>query len=140
MSFANVKVLDGAILPSRATNESAGYDLYAYEDTKIEANKLGRVRTGIHLTCPINTYGRIAPRSGLAYKNQIDVFAGVIDRDYKDEIMVLLYNHSPNTFVISKNDRIAQLIFENITHPTLIINENMEIIGNRTGGFGSTGK
>jgi dUTP pyrophosphatase len=136
----NIKLLDTAIMPTRGTNESAGYDLSAFEDVEIESNKLGRVRTGVFLTCPIGTYGRIAPRSGLAYKNQIDVFAGVIDRDYKNEIMVLLFNHSSNVFKIKKNDRIAQLIFENITHPTFNIVTDLDLDGNRIGGFGSTGE
>lgn len=135
----NIKLLEGAIMPTKATTYSAGYDLYAYENIQIESNKLARVRTGVHLTCPDGTYGRIAPRSGLAYKNYIDVFAGVIDQDYTDEIIVLLYNHSQNTFNINKNDRIAQLIFENITHPTFNLVQNIHYNNFRNGGFGSTG-
>jgi dUTP pyrophosphatase len=135
----NIKLLDGAIMPTRATTESAGYDLYAYEDMIIEANQLGKIRTGVHLTCPHGTYARIAPRSGLAYKYYLDVFAGVIDRDYKDEIMVLLFNHSSRSYHVKKNDRIAQMIFEKITYPTFNIVDNLTTDSNRDGGFGSTG-
>ena len=141
MSKLNIKLLEGAVLPKQCTNDSAGYDLYAFEDTCIESNSLGKIRTGIFIKCPKNTYGRIAPRSGLAYKNWIDVFAGVIDRDYTDEIMVLLFNHGKNTFKINKGDRIAQIIFEKISNPkfNILSNEQKLEDTDRKGGFGSTG-
>jgi dUTP pyrophosphatase len=75
----------------------------------------------------------------LAFKNHIDVFAGVIDRDYKDEIMVLLYNHSNKPFTIRAKDRIAQLLFCYIAHPTFTMVDRLTLEGNREGGFGSTG-
>ena len=142
MSKLNIKLMDGAILPKQGTSKSAGYDLYAFEDTIIETNTLGKVRTGIFITCPENTYARIAPRSGLAYKHWIDVFAGVIDRDYTDEVMVLLFNHSRNTFKINKGDRIAQMIFEQIVNPEFnILSSEMSLdSSDRKGGFGSTGQ
>lgn len=139
----NIKLLEGALLPKQGTTMSAGYDLYAFEDTMIESNTLGKVRTGVFITCPKNTYARIAPRSGLAYKNWIDVFAGVIDRDYTDEVMVLLFNHGPNSFKITKGDRIAQMIFEKIVNPKFNIlsdDVKLNVTTDRKGGFGSTGK
>jgi len=141
MSLLNIKMLDGAILPKQGTSQSAGFDLYAFEDITIEPNTLNKVRTGIFITCPKNTYARIAPRSGLAYKNWIDVFAGVIDRDYTDEVMVLLFNHGPNIFKITKGDRIAQMIFEKICTPKFNILSNEMVLDetDRKGGFGSTG-
>jgi dUTP pyrophosphatase len=141
MSKLNIKLMDGAILPKQGTLQSAGYDLYAYEEIIIEPNTLCKVRTGIFITCPENTYARIAPRSGLAYKHWIDVFAGVIDRDYTDEVMVLLFNHSQNNFKINKGDRIAQMIFEQIINPEFNIMSNEMSLDSteRKGGFGSTG-
>jgi len=137
----NIKLLENAILPKQGTSMSAGYDLYAYESIDIEPNTLEKVRTGIFITCPKNTYARIAPRSGLAYKYLIDVFAGVIDRDYTDEVMVLLFNHGKNTFKINKGDRIAQMIFEKICIPEFnILTDDMKLNStDRKGGFGSTG-
>lgn len=141
MSLLNIKMLDGAVLPKQGTSQSAGYDLYAFENITIEPNTLGKVRTGIFITCPKNTYARIAPRSGLAYKYWIDVFAGVIDRDYTDEVMVLLFNHGTDTFKITKGDRIAQMIFEKISNPKFNILSNEMALDetDRKGGFGSTG-
>ena len=140
-SKVSIKLLKGAMAPKQGTPDSAGYDMYAYEDNMIKPNTLGKVRTGVFTTCPKNTYIRIAPRSGLAYKNQIDVFAGVVDRDYRDEIMVLLFNHGVNDFVIKKGDRIAQMIFEKICHPKITVLGDDEKLDDteRKGGFGSTG-
>ena len=65
------------------------------------------ISTAISMAIPDGNYGRIAPRSGLAAKNMIDVGAGVIDSDYRGEIKVLIFNLSEVDFEIQKNDRIA---------------------------------
>jgi dUTP pyrophosphatase len=137
--IAEFKILDGGVLPTRATSGSAGYDVYAYEDVTIEPNTLGKIRTGVFAKCPSGTYIRIAPRSGLAYKNQLDVFAGVVDMDYRDEIAVLIFNHSKQTVKLSKGDRVAQFIFEMIYHPEIRLVDELGDT-DRKGGFGSTGK
>lgn len=65
------------------------------------------------MAIPINHYGRIAPRSGLAFKSGIDVLAGVIDADYRGDIGVILYNTDPNTdFNVKQGDKIAQIVIE----------------------------
>ena len=92
---------------------------------------------------PIGNYGRIAPRSGLAAKNFIDVGAGVIDSDYRGEVKVLLFNFDPNSdFKIEKGDRIAQLIIEKYTRTQIVVvpeGENLEESNRGENGFGSTG-
>ena len=84
-------------------------------------------------------YGRIAPRSGLAYKNGIDVLAGVIDSDYRGDIGVILYNTDKGIdFIVKKGDRIAQIIFE----VCYSVNFNERYLDNTVredGGFGWTG-
>ena len=91
------------------------------------------IRTGVAVKLPPGTYGRIAPRSGLAYNNDICVAAGVIDRDYYPrEIGVLLYKVSSHEYKIKKGDRIAQLIVTNC-----VCQDTGE--AERDGGFGSTG-
>ena len=88
---------------------------------------------------PRGTYGRIAPRSGLAAKHGVDVGAGVIDADYRGEVKILLINHSDVKFDIKKGDRIAQLVLERISLAEL--NEVSELEETQRGqkGFGSTG-
>ena len=75
-----VKKLDpAAILPKKGSPGAAGYDICSNDNVLIPANQKGKVPTGLSWMCPANTYGRIAPRSGLAWKNSINVGAGVID-------------------------------------------------------------
>ena len=68
------------------------------------------------MAIPIGNYGRVAPRSGLAVKNFVDVGAGVVDSDYRGEVKVLLFNfHPEDSFTVKPGDRIAQLIIEKYT-------------------------
>jgi dUTP pyrophosphatase len=88
---------------------------------------------------PSEYYGRIAPRSSLAWKNHIDVGAGVIDEDYRGPIGVVLFNHSSEEFKITQGDRIAQLIITKIITPDVIVVEDLDDTVRGIGGFGSTG-
>ena len=96
------------------TSGSAGYDLHSSEGSVTAPHSRQLVATGIAITVPAGTYGRIAPRSGMSVKHSIDVGAGVIDEDYKREVKVLLINHSDKEYHIQTVDRIAQLILEQI--------------------------
>ena len=84
-------------------------------------------------------YGRIAPRSGLAYKYGVDILAGVCDSDYRGEIKVIMVNHGRECFRYSKGDRIAQLIIEKITTPPVEVVEELDSTERGEGGLGSTG-
>ena len=128
-----------AQLPVRATSGSAGYDLTSCEDKTIPARGRGLVATGLKIAIPLNTYARIAPRSGLAVKNGIDVGAGVVDSDYRGSVGVVLFNHSDEPFDIKKGDRIAQLILEYIVTPSVVELEVLDDTTRGQGGFGSTG-
>ncbi len=121
---------------------NAGYDLYAAEDAVIPPLTRRLIKTDIAVQLPQNTYGRLAPRSGLAYKYGIDVMAGVIDRNYRDGIGVILFNTGTGDFTVKTGDRIAQLIVETYHKPQFAeFDELPELENNkRSGGFGSTGK
>jgi dUTP pyrophosphatase len=130
-----------AIIPTKGTPGSAGFDLYASKNTLIENGKWGLVKTGIALQIPSDCYARVAPRSGLTFKHGINVGAGVIDCDYRAEIGVILFNHSQKDFVVNQGDRIAQLIFEKIYNcvPEEVEYENLNHTQRGSDGFGSTG-
>lgn len=132
------KLVAHAVAPMRATEGSAGYDLTSAIDAVIPPNGRLAVSTGIAIGLPEGTYGRIAPRSGLAFKYGIDVFAGVIDADYRNEVKAILYNSGDQPFVIKSGDRIAQLVLEVIKTPEVAVVLEMNDTS-RTGGFGSTG-
>lgn len=89
---------------------------------------------------PSGTYGRVAPRSGLAAKSGIDVGAGVIDADYRGELKVVLFNHSDENVDIKPGDRIAQLVLERIARPSVADVADLDDTERASGGFGSTGQ
>jgi len=97
------------------------------------------VDTDISIAVPVNTYGRVAPRSGLASKHSIDIGAGVIDADYRGPVKVLLFNLSDNDFKVAVGERVAQLIVERIYTPDVVVVEQLEETVRGAGGFGSTG-
>ena len=101
--------------PTRGSEFAAGYDMYASRDTVVPARGKALVETDVAMAVPAGTYGRIAPRSGLASKNFIDVGAGVIDADYRGQVKILLFNHSETDFAVKEGDRVAQLILERVS-------------------------
>jgi dUTP pyrophosphatase len=133
------KLVAHSVAPMRATSGSAGYDISSAVDAVIPPNGRLAVSTGIAIGLPEGTYGRIAPRSGLAYKFGIDVFAGVIDQDYTGEVKAILYNSGDQPFVIKTGDRIAQLVLEVIKTPDVAIVLDINDTVRGAGGFGSTG-
>ena len=137
----NVKKLsENATIPTQGTSFAAGYDLYAAEDAVVVCGTRKLIKTNISMEINPGYYGRIAPRSGLAYKNGIDILAGVIDSDYRGDIGVILYNTDKNIdFTVKKGDRIAQIIFEACYIATLNNVENLDNTLRQAGGFGSTG-
>jgi dUTP pyrophosphatase len=131
---------DSAVLPTKATGCSAGYDLYAAETVTVSRQARKLIKTNISLAIPIGFYGRIAPRSGLAYKSGIDVMAGVIDSDYRGDIGVILLNTDLNIdFEVNKGDKIAQIIIEKCHDINWIKSENLAETKRGDKGYGHSG-
>jgi dUTP pyrophosphatase len=135
-------------VPARGSELSAGFDLCSSIDAVIPGCRVddagrvsvgrGVVPTGLAIAIPKGLYGRVAPRSGLAVRHGIDVGAGVVDADYRDEVRVVLFNFGSLPFEIRIGDRIAQIVFERIAEPRLVEVETLSG-SDRGGGFGSTG-
>ncbi|KAF2662998.1 dUTP diphosphatase, partial [Lophiostoma macrostomum CBS 122681] len=125
--------------PTKGSAYAAGHDLYSARDVTIPARGRARVDTDISIAVPVGTYGRVAPRSGLAAKHGIDTMAGVIDADYRGQVGVILANLSDQDFEVKVGDRIAQLIVEKIVMPEVLVVEKLEESVRGAGGFGSTG-
>lgn len=100
----------------------------------------GICKTDLQISIPEGCYGRVAPRSGLAAKNFIDVGAGVVDADYRGNLCVILFNFGKEDFIVRRGDRIAQLICEKISYPELEEVESLDETTRGEGGFGSTGR
>ena len=137
----NVKKLnENATVPTKVNKSDAGYDLYALEGTIIDKHSHKLIKTGISMQIPEGYVGLIWPRSGMAYKHGIDVFAGVIDSSYRGDVGVILYNSQYSNYNIEKGDRIAQIIFQKIEDFDLNVVENLDDTSRGAGGFGSSGK
>jgi len=134
------KLYPAAKLPARGSRFAAGLDLSSIEDQTIRAHERAIVRTGLAVAVPHGFYGRIAPRSGLAIKHGLDVLAGVIDSDYRGEIMCALVNHGDESIEIKAGMRVAQLLIEAIATPEPCWSEDLSETQRGGGGFGSTGK
>lgn len=132
-----------ATAPTRGSALAAGWDLYAAEESTVPAHGQAMVATDLSVIVPVGTYGRVAPRLGLAAKHGISTGAGVVDADYRGEIKVILFNHSATDFSIAPGDRIAQLVLEKIVNADLVQLSLAEFESASTergeGAFGSTG-
>ena len=126
-------------IPTCSTYEAPGYDLYSSEDIKVPPRTRILVSTDFAIQVPPGTYGRIAPRSGLSVKNCIDIGAGVIDKDYRAQIKILLISHSDTEFLVQQGDRIAQLILEQVKTPDTKTVQSLQSTERGSKGFGSTG-
>lgn len=139
------KLNDNAIIPKRATEGSAGMDLYACIETPIVlgAGERTMIPTGIAISLPNADYvAYIYARSGLAVKNGITLSncVGVVDSDYRGEIKVGLINLSKHDFVINPNERIAQMVIAPVILPEIEEVAELDETLRGEGGFGSTGR
>lgn len=140
------KLRKGAAIPARVTDGSAGYDLSACLDEPlvIKAGETAKVPTGISAAvegidnCVLLIYARssTATKKGLAPANCV----GVVDSDYRGEILVALRNHSGEERVIDPGERIAQLVITPVYTPEVCETEELPETQRGAGGFGSTGK
>lgn len=133
------RLSEDARKPTKGSNDAAGFDLYSTENYTLPARGNGTIKTDICIEIlPSDCFGQINGRSSLG-KKSIIVGAGVIDRDYRGNINVLLINHSDVDYKISKGDRIAQIVFHKIINPIFI--ECKELCKTERGerGFGSSG-
>ena len=96
-------------------------------------------RTGISVAIPEGFYGRVAPRSGLAVKHGLDVLAGVIDSDYRGELLCALYNTGDAPIALPAHSKICQLIIEKIANLEAAWSDELSETARGVGGFGSTG-
>lgn len=142
----NIKKLHiDAVIPKRATQGSAGYDLCAYTegDVIIPVGAIAKIPTGIAIALPSKDYvALIFGRSGNGIKHGVSPAnaVGVVDSDYRGEIIVGLINHGTEPFIIHHGDRIAQMVITPVITPELVVVEELDSTDRGAGGFGSTGR
>ena len=132
---------EGLALPAYATEGAAGMDIVSAEDVTIAPGARHAVATGLSVAIPPGFEIQVRPRSGLAFKHGITVpnTPGTIDSDYRGELKVLLINHGPEDFAISRGDRVAQLVLAPVVQAAWSEVEELDATERGAGGFGSTG-
>ena len=145
MEPVRVKILkEGAKLPTYGTAEAAGADLYAClpEKLTIAPGETAFVPTGIALEVPKGCAGLIYARSGMACKRGLAPAnkVGVVDSDYRGEIIVALHNHGKDSQTIENGERVAQFVITPVLTPVYEIAQELSDTHRDQGGFGSTGK
>lgn len=140
----NIKKLDSrAVIPTYGSEFSAGADLYALLDgpVTLQPGETKLIPTGIAMEIPVGYAGLIYARSGLATKKGLAPAnkVGVIDADYRGEIMVALHNHSAVPTTVECGERIAQLVITPFLQAQFCLKDQLEDTARGAGGFGSTG-
>lgn len=140
--WVNYEAEDPSLVPVYQTEGSSGCDLRSAEDITIEPGKRAVVSTGLKIELPAGFEAQIRPRSGLALKHGVTVLnsPGTIDTDYRGLIKVILLNTGDAPFIISKGDRIAQMVFSEFNRCVFLKSETLSSTQRGEGGFGSTGK
>ena len=138
------KLHPNAILPAYASAGAAGADLHALCDegsVTVEAGKTVLVHTGVAMAIPEGYVGLVYARSGMASKRGLAPAnkVGVIDSDYRGEIMVALHNHGDAAQTIESGDRIAQLVIAPVVTAAFEETDDLDDTDRGAGGFGSTG-
>ncbi|AQQ80365.1 dUTPase [Betabaculovirus altermyunipunctae] len=128
-----------AFLPERGSAMAAGWDLRSAYDYVVPRRGRELICTDLCLVAPPGCYIRIAPRSGLASKHGIDVGAGVIDADYRGNVIIVLFNHGEEDLVVRRGDKVAQFICEKIHYSDIQEVTTLDTTQRGQGGFGSTG-
>ena len=139
-----IKLDEKAIIPTYGTEFSAGADLYALPagEISIAPGETVMIHTGIALQIPDGYVGLVYARSGIATKRGLAPAnkVGVIDSDYRGEIMVSIHNHSNTVQTIENGERVAQLVIAPYLKANFVESDTLDDTKRSTGGFGSTGK
>lgn len=133
-----------AILPTKGTSSAAGFDLYACldEPISIPSDRVAKIGVGCAAEIPEGYFGGLYARSGLSTREGLRLAnsVGVVDSDYRGEIIIPLYNDSPIERIVHNGDRIAQMVIQPYLVTEIEEVEDLQNTERGEGGFGSTGK
>lgn len=132
------RLTETAQLPTRGSEHAAGLDLYADCLVKVEPGRVAQVRTGVAIQLPTGSAGFVWPRSGLSISG-VDRMAGLIDCDYRGEIVILLTSNTAEITLVKPGDRIAQLVVQPVLFLGVEEVQELDYTERGAGGFGSTG-
>ena len=133
------KLVPTARIPQRSTDQAAGLDLASIENAILAPGETKCIKTGLACEYSAGMYLHIAPRSGHALKGII-INSGVVDRDYRGDIGVILHNSSTQPFAIHQGQHIAQGIFKKLGQLQIIMKDSLSETSCNKDGFGSMDK
>lgn len=135
------KLQPDAITPTRGSEFSAGWDLYTVGEYEIAPGRMVKIKTGLAFEIPVDSFGGIFPRSGCATKQGLRLAncVGVVDADYRGEVMVPLYNDSDEVQYVHDGNRIAQMIIMPYESVGLIEADELDDTERGDEGFGHSG-
>ena len=134
-----VQLDEGAFMPERAHGLDAGLDLRSPVDVAVPSGCSTSIHTGVHVQLPSGTVGMLKSKSGLNTKHSV-TSEGVIDEGYTGEIVVKLYNHGFDRFLVKRGDKISQLVILPVLRPEPMLVDKIEGGERGDNGFGSTGR
>ena len=139
-----IQMLDGCgdLFPAKAHADDAAFDLRSRETVILPVGKSTLVPTGVFMELPAGYEAQVRPRSGLALKHNLTLTnsPGTIDAGYRGEVGVIMFNHGPENFAVSRGDRIAQMVICKLPAVTLELASQLSDSDRGSGGFGSSGK
>ncbi len=140
MQVRVLKIKDNAKVPVFAHDNDAGADVFAIERTVVPARGRATIPTGIGLAVPDGYVALVFDKSGLASKYGLFKAGGVIDSGYRGEIHVIMTNTADNDYIFEEGDKLAQIVFQKVEHPDMVVVSEFEDTERGDSGFGSTGK
>lgn len=127
-----------AIVPTFGSLYAAGADLHTIETVTIPPGQRALLRTGLAMVIENGYVGLIWPRSKLAAKQGLDRLAGVVDSDYRGEVMISLVNHGHDEVALRKGDKVAQMLFQEIEQPLFWEVDKLDITDRGSAGVNDT--
>ena len=125
--------------PKMGKSGSSGYNLFAAEEKTRKENSVTTISTHFHLEISLGCFGCIYPRSSLARYHFLDVGGGIIDSDFRDEVLVTVFNHSEEDYNVKIGDRVAQIIIRKREEINFVKCDELSKTDRDLGGFGFTG-
>lgn len=133
------KLTEDAIVPFKANPSDSGFDIFANDEFIIESGCTSIVSTGIAIQLPVGHEAQIRPRSGITAKTKLRVQLGTIDESYRGEIGIIVDNIGQEMIVINNGMKLAQLVIRPVSHPSVLIVDDLNETDRGNDGFGSTG-
>ncbi len=144
MNREKIRIVSETTIPKYATPGSAGFDLYCNNKEPIIAkpHDLVAIPTGLKLQIPLGYFGAIYPRSSAGIKLRVRLAntTGIIDSDYRGEIVIFIINEGEEDLVINKGDRLCQMVIQPYIQVDFEVVDSLDETQRGEGGIGSTGK